>query len=400
MLAFGKNAGNLLFVDAVFKYLYVSPNVEMKSDGYRLTTSALDMSVEALNEQYDCLVIPAANWLSGYYYKMLPLYAAKIRKLKIPCVVVGLGAQSNGRDDFSFLNEFSLEAKEFLAAVSEKSHSISVRGEFTGDCLKRLGFRNVNVTGCPSFYRNLQEFSITKKTVSRESFALAVNGSNHLLAELKSDLFESHNSVLFSQGGILKVLKRKWQTPWPDLKRALGDGFSMNLISRGRVRCYGDITPWVDELKKYHFSLGMRIHGNIVALIAGIPAMVIAHDSRTTEMAEFHKIPTVPLHSLKKGFDPYELYLSADYTAMQAQYPDKLANMARFLENNGLGHTLYQKNGQTFYDMKIRTLDFSRNSYQYGGLFFAVASNLSSAFSGMKALRRKISPQHMSHLRF
>ena len=387
MEVFGTNSGNLLFADAVFKYLYATALNDIASDGYRFPTMDPDMDPDVLNERFDCVVIPAANWLARYYQAKLPQYAAKIRKLKIPCVVIGLGAQASGRDESGYISQVAPEAKEFLAAVSDKSHSISVRGDFTAECLRRLGFNNAEVTGCPSFYRNLNTFKIEKRPTTREEFRLAVNGNKNLLTGLRAELFERYDSVLFSQGDILKVLKKKWSTPWRDLKKVLGDGFSLNLISKGRVRLYGDIKPWMDELSHYHFSVGTRIHGNIIALLSGTPAMVLAHDSRTSEMAEFYKIPRLPVHSLKPGFDPYELYQSADYTAMQVVYPHRLRNMAAFLDKNGLRHTLFEENGTTYYDMKVRGLNFERSGYEFGGAFFKFAKKLSPAFTGVRAVR-------------
>lgn len=388
MAVFGANSGNLLFADAVFKYLYTSEAQTLVSDGYQFPTDSAEFSAEAINEQFDAVVFPAANWLAGYYRHMLPLYAAKIRQLRIPCVILGLGAQSGADNSFDFLSRLGPEAKDFLSAVSNKCHSISVRGEFTAECLRRLGFNNVNITGCPSFYRNLQNLSVDKASVPRENFRLAVNGNKKHLTALRTELFQRYDSVLFSQGDLLRVGLDRWRTPWRDLRRVLGDGFSLDLLSSGRVRLFGDITPWIEELRRYHFSIGTRIHGNIIALLSGVPALVVAHDSRTAEMANFYRIPTIPLHSLRRGFDPYDLYQAADYTPMIAGYPDRLANMARFLEANGLQHTLFHQNGTTCYDARVRRLNFAPKGYEFGGSFFQVSRNFAAAVSGLKALHR------------
>ncbi|HEY0946389.1 MAG TPA: polysaccharide pyruvyl transferase family protein [Opitutaceae bacterium] len=392
MATFGLNTGNLLFADAVFKYLHVSPEQELATDRYRFPTSDATMSPELLNEQFDCLVLPAANWLARYYRPMLPLYAEKIRRLRIPCVVIGLGAQSGGEDNFDFLREIRSEAKDFLAAVSDHCASISVRGEFTAECLRRLGFNNVNVTGCPSFYRNLQDFTVTRRPVDRGDFQLAVNGNKKLLAKMVPELFGRYPAVLFSQGDILRVALDPARAPWHDLQRAVRDGFSMRLLAEGRVRCFGDITPWIEELRRFPFSLGTRIHGSILSLLAGTPAVLITHDSRTAEMAGFYRIPTVPFRSLSRGFDPYELFVNADYAPMHAGYAARLANMAGFLEANGLDHTLHARNGSTVYDARIRQLRFASSGYAFHSPLFSVGRGLAALTAGARRVKRSLRP--------
>ena len=62
------------------------------------------------------------------------------------------------------------------------------------------------------------------------------------------------------------------------------------LIRSDRVRFFLDPKTWFDHLAQYDFSFGTRIHGNIAALLAGTPALLLAHDSRTLELAEYHEI--------------------------------------------------------------------------------------------------------------
>ena len=63
------------------------------------------------------------------------------------------------------------------------------------------------------------------------------------------------------------------------------------LIRQNRVRFFLDPKTWFAHLANYDFSFGTRIHGNIAALLAGTPALLLAHDSRTLELADYHEIP-------------------------------------------------------------------------------------------------------------
>jgi hypothetical protein len=49
-------------------------------------------------------------------------------------------------------------------------------------------------------------------------------------------------------------------------------------------------------LKKCRFSIGPRFHGNVLAVISGIPALFVAHCGRVNEMIKFFKFPYIPLN--------------------------------------------------------------------------------------------------------
>ena len=88
------------------------------------------------------------------------------------------------------------------------------------------------------------------------------------------------------------------------------------LVASDRIRFCLDPKTWFDHLATYEFSFGTRIHGNIAAVLAGTPAVVLAHDSRTLELAAYHKIPHRQLRSLDGRVDPVELHAEADWDPM------------------------------------------------------------------------------------
>ncbi len=49
------------------------------------------------------------------------------------------------------------------AAVLDRSPTIGVRGEYTQDFVKRLGFRDIEVIGCPSMFLRGDQLSVTKR---------------------------------------------------------------------------------------------------------------------------------------------------------------------------------------------------------------------------------------------
>jgi hypothetical protein len=110
------------------------------------------------------------------------------------------------------------------------------------------------------------------------------------------------------------------------------------LFRENRMRLFLDPKPWFDHLATRDFSFGSRIHGNIAALLAGTPAYVLAHDSRTLELVRYFEIPHRLLRDVDGDTDAADLYAEADYTAMREGHAARWGVFAGFLEHNGLRH--------------------------------------------------------------
>jgi hypothetical protein len=110
------------------------------------------------------------------------------------------------------------------------------------------------------------------------------------------------------------------------------------LYRQNRIRFFLDPLPWHRFLAEHDFAFGTRIHGNIAALSAGIPAYLLTFDSRTTELADYHAIPYAPISKIRPDTDPAELYDRADLSAFNARQPEAFGHYLGFLEENGLDH--------------------------------------------------------------
>ena len=88
------------------------------------------------------------------------------------------------------------------------------------------------------------------------------------------------------------------------------------------------------------FSLGTRIHGNIMAVLSGIPALIVNVDSRVKEMAEFYDIPNIEycdvIKQIDKKEDLYKLYEKTDYTEFNQEYKEKYNAFNDFMIKKGI----------------------------------------------------------------
>src|SRR5690606_35271956 len=87
---------------------------------------------------------------------------------------------------------------------------------------------------------------------------------------------------------------------------------------------------WVD--------FGSRIHGNVVALLAGVPCHVIAHDSRTRELPEYFQIPFTRSTDLTEKTTAYTQFESSDWSALVSGHAERFARFIDYLNVHGLEH--------------------------------------------------------------
>ena len=87
------------------------------------------------------------------------------------------------------------------------------------------------------------------------------------------------------------------------------------------------------------FSIGTRFHGNMIALLSGVPAFIIPHDTRTLEMSKLMKIPHMTVNEIKIVAIS-DLYRDASYEEFSEHYTNMYYNYANFLEVNNVKHLL------------------------------------------------------------
>ncbi len=114
---FATNSGNLIFSDAAHKILTVPGRTEVVSNGI-----ATDVNAAArINEEYDAFVVPLANAFRPSFEVPLQRLTRLISKLKIPVVVLGVGAQAGLDNDAARLKAMEPTVRGFVSAVLDHS---------------------------------------------------------------------------------------------------------------------------------------------------------------------------------------------------------------------------------------------------------------------------------------
>jgi hypothetical protein len=115
----------------------------------------------------------------------------------------------------------------------------------------------------------------------------------------------------------------------------------------------------LDFLATQDFAFGTRFHGNVAALLAGTPAMLLTHDSRTAELAEYHGIPHRSMATVvAEQTDASELYDAADFESFNALMPRRFATYVAFLDRNELPHVFAPGQDAAEFDARVSAADF------------------------------------------
>ncbi len=356
---FGANVGNTLFLESVYRAVNV-PSAEVSVDSLYVeqTKSPAELAAE-INEQFDVYVLPLANAFRANFERSLTKLTQVIEHLTIPVVVPGIGGQSGIGDAMGGLDTAT---KAFVAAVLDRSASIGVRGERTAQYLRSLGFpeSTVDIIGCPSMFDNNGDVVVTKR-VERldEDSAIAINVSPADGAEAFVEWHtEKYKRLIYVPQEHAELAMLLWGDTTPAPSRLLPTHSSHTLYREGRIRFFLDPTTWHEFMRTQDFAFGMRIHGTIAALAAGTPAMLLAHDSRTLELAEYHRIPYRAIGADLPVVDAADAYGSVDFAELNAFRHEAKDRYIAFWRRNGVPTIHDPGQANPSYEDDLHQVDF------------------------------------------
>lgn len=313
---------------------------EITCEENELTFFSEVMTKDYINETFDCIIAPMANVFSPYYTVLLDKLAERFKGIRIPVYVIACGVQADSYDDIDDLCVVLKEpAGNFIKSVYNTGGEFALRGYFTKEFFSKLGFHSAVVTGCPSLFQCGRSLRMCSDHVSEEEFRPLLNGrlSNYDKPILKYDgeffdqetfFFHLHDDEFWKEKIIRSQIK--------DLIKVHGYTTAKWLFE-GKIKMIPCMNEWYNYLldSNFHFSFGSRIHGSIMPILAGIPALIEARDARTREMAEFFGIPYI-LNGARKKKTLYELYRDTDYIQFCKTYSKKYDAYESFLKKHNI----------------------------------------------------------------
>jgi len=101
-----------------------------------------------------------------------------------------------------------------------------------------------------------------------------------------------------------------------------------------KYRIFSNIEDWRSFVSQFSFTIGNRVHGSVMSLNAGVPAVCCNCDSRAAEMCKLLHVPVrldINYHT-----DIVKVYEDLDVDAINNSYPALYDNYVEFLHKNGV----------------------------------------------------------------
>ena len=322
----GENAGNLMFQYAASR-IVAAPQIHVGLSETPYTETESLRSARAL-------VFPAANHLRlGADWTGLNDY---LEKAGLPLVILGLGAQAPTGEESATIAALRSDAhvRRMVDILRDRAVFVSVRGEFSARVCDALGLRDVHVLGCPSVFLN-SDPQLGQKLQARIAALPDVPGRLRLAmtaaapfeisaqaerCDLERRLFDwtkaAQGLYIQQSGGIsvLRAARGQWHLLEPGPRKSIAAILApqMDPVEVWAFLCRAARFPlsapeWIAELAGCELVLGSRVHGNLAAIAAGVPGVIVAHDSRTAELAQCMHLPQLQAADVMATARPKDL---------------------------------------------------------------------------------------------
>ncbi len=314
-----------------------------------------DADIERYNTEFDFAVLRGSNYLHpAMDWENAP---AVLERLRIPILAWGIGAQAPARGPL----HLSEAAVRVMRIIAERSSSIGVRGAYTADVLWSLGVRETRIVGCPTVFRNndpelridlpplesVRHVAYTLRREVGEDYAQDIDRYLGLQRDTILSLAARFDLDLLAQGEVEEKAVL-WGTPaqrdaaLAELRAAgwLGGAADpLERIYRSRL-FYSDVVADFERLlRTKDLVLGYRLHGNLMGLANGVPAIYFTYDSRTAEFAETLRIPSFDVFS-GRAFRLEDHWDQALFERFNRAYRERYRDMRLFLDENGVRHRM------------------------------------------------------------
>lgn len=314
----GNNTGNLVFIRALKNILNprVFPLWDIDSGAFRDESQITHYVTTEL-------IWLTENTVYPHVWKMLDAIGDK------PLIPISVGIHSRTDSTKIALNP---DTVRLLRTISERA-VIGVRGEYTAAVLERLGILNQRIIGCPSLYYGMDSGRRLDKPAFRPDMKAAVNFRTFWgkldPPECEFLTFAANRDLPFVEQTQQELSLENCQNNRPQYEY-----FRRWLEKQGRV--FFETEPWINWLRTIDFSMGSRFHGNVLAIMNGIPALTLVTDQRMHELTRLFRLPTIRMEdfSMDKPLEYY--YEMADFTEFNRVYADRLSVFRDFLSQNGL----------------------------------------------------------------
>lgn len=273
-----------------------------------------------------------------------------------PLAIVGLGAQ-NPTQDITFLDKNDA-ARSFIARLNEKSESISVRGDFSAEIVERLGGKNIRITGCPSLFYTLSCPRVGVPEMLRYpqrslGVSLHTTLTDGIFCNSPRRTRQFHGVVLdfvMKNSANVSLFEQGVPVEYNVADRTLS--FAERLDCARKIISYieaeklfaphdliaymvsvKNVEEWLDKVSVLDAVIGFRFHGNVAALLQGLPCYYYTYDSRIKEFCDLYELPQQDVND--DWTDPVAAMIGYDWNRTNRRIAACFEELKVFYAENG-----------------------------------------------------------------
>lgn len=228
----------------------------------------------------------------------------------IPLYVFSLGCQNV---DTSIFEIHPLMKKE-IARMLKRAKFVGLRGDYTKLVLhsNNLDISNAAVVGCPSVQtRDIDSHLIQSRfeALSQDSkISINIPNPGHCspVIQKQMDVMSTFaDSVIVQDDQNVVHFARNLSYSIEDLEKRYGKKLLPGIIENQRnYHHFSSSIEWIDYLSSHaDICFGTRIHGTIAGILAGLPSLCLAIDSRTLELCRSLYVPHIDCTRKNRGVD-------------------------------------------------------------------------------------------------
>jgi hypothetical protein len=302
-------------------------------------------------------VISCANWLGIREEDEASnkVRADLIERIAGKVASVGLGVQA---PQGSTIVELGPQSQRLAKTLAEMGGLLSVRDSVTERTLRSIGIDNVCITGCPSNFINLSPelgSSIAEKAhrlaevcdnwadirTAISEFTGGHPRAGVVLRKMLEALLTGPSFYVAQSPALLPVVRRESsELPAVYSQNSFLSRQELLRTFRAKALSFSSVESWLYFSRSCDLSFGMRIHGTMVPLQAGVPSLLIGHDARTSGLASTMGVPTMtPEQFLELDVaTPAGLFhrVASEMRGYDATRARLAARIERFLDSNDL----------------------------------------------------------------
>lgn len=321
-----KNIGDLFINDSAKRILVFDPDRSCDIDPRKPVTQN---EIDRINRCDAAVIVGTCLWYRGMPKTSRWNFSLEqLKRIKVPVIPFGVGAYRHFDED----NSFEAETLAQIRQIHSTCAVSSARDLHTVQVLHQAGIKNVMMTACPTLFRHLQPRWELRRPKDNKQIVVTVRRS------------QSANVRV-----LIRILRERGLEP---IVAGQGDGdrfhsYWLPFIQQSvPTLCEYNPQPYFELVEKSIGAIGWRLHGNMIHLACGRPAMLFSNCSRGYSFCESFDLPTVrspdkhrlPDEEIAKMADRF--FDDSTFKAFPNFFAEYHSNMAEFLNANSLQHRL------------------------------------------------------------